>query len=255
MKDLTQPVPAKVLDNGYPVSVGIICDRAAYIIQRNARPDHPDTGHHRVVGDIHQPGGLAAHLTHAVHTGCVAVPTIQHHCHVNVRNIAILQPPLARNPMADDMVDRDATGMPITAIADRCRDSTMIEHEGIDPVVEILGEHARHDMFGNHVETGRSQPTRLAHTFKITRRMQANVASISFGILHVVDRAGLRCHGALLSDFGVARFGCPACHKVPVMSQGGVANMMYGGGDVVVTRIEPGWRSGTITDQLADRVV
>ena len=63
------------------------------------------------------------------HPAGVAVPTVEDHGHVDIEDVAVHQPALARNAVTDDMVDRGANRFRKAAVIERRRDRIMIDDE------------------------------------------------------------------------------------------------------------------------------
>src|SRR6266851_9384023 len=72
-------------------------------------PHHGDAAHHRLIGDVDQPPRLDRDtLADKKHPARVAVPAIEDHGDVDIEDVALHQPPVARDAVTDDMVDRGA---------------------------------------------------------------------------------------------------------------------------------------------------
>jgi hypothetical protein len=106
------------------------------------------------------------------HTAGVAMPAVQHGCDVDIDDIAILQPLIGWDTMADDMVDAGAAAMRIAAIAERCGNRAAAQRHLADDVVQFFGRHAGHNVRHQRVEDFGREPTGLAHAFKALGSVQ-----------------------------------------------------------------------------------
>ncbi len=98
-----------------------------------------DAAQHRLVGDVDQPLRLHADLADAVHPAGIAVPAVEDGGDVDVDDVAVLQPLVARNAVADDVIDRGADRLREAAIVERRRDRAVIADELVAQPVELVG--------------------------------------------------------------------------------------------------------------------
>ena len=82
-------------------------------------------------------------LARHVHPARVAEPAVEDHRDVDVEDVAVLQPPLRRDAVADDVVDRDAAGVAVALVADRRRGGAGGAHHVVHRGVELDRRHAR----------------------------------------------------------------------------------------------------------------
>ena len=80
------------------------------------------------------------------------MPAVQDHGDVDVKDVAVLQFPLARNAMAHDMIDRGADRLRIAAVVERRRHGVVRDDELVAQRVERAGGDARPHMLGDHVQ-------------------------------------------------------------------------------------------------------
>ena len=165
-------VAAEVADHGEALLLHVALDGVADVAERGAGLHHGDAAEQALVGHVHQQGGLPARLPGHVHAGGVAVPAVEDGGDVDVEDVALHQPPLAGDAMADDVVDGDAGALRVAAVAQRRRDGAVVEHEVVAELVERLGGGAGHHMGRDHVQAGGGQLAGLAHALEILRPMQ-----------------------------------------------------------------------------------
>ena len=132
--------------------------------------------HQAFVGDVDQLPRFQRDVADQIHAARVAVPAVDDRGHVDVDDIAVLQRLLARNAVADDMIDRDAAALGIAAIAQGCGGGASLDRHLVDDVVEILGGHAGDDVGHQRVENFRGQPTGPAHARKTLGAVQLDHA-------------------------------------------------------------------------------
>ena len=106
-----------------------------------------------------------------------------------------LQRPLARDAVADDMVDRDAAAFGIAAVAEGRRDRAGIERHLVDDVVELLRRDARHDVRHERVEDLGRQASGAAHALEALGAMQLDGAVAGFEAV-VGGDGNVLSHGA-----------------------------------------------------------
>src|SRR5262249_43516831 len=109
-------VAAEVAHDAHVLALDIALDGGADGGGGRARPDHRNAAHHRLVGDLDQPFGAARDRTHGIHPAGVAVPAVEDEGDVDVDDVALLERLLARNTVADHVIDRGAGGFAIAAI-------------------------------------------------------------------------------------------------------------------------------------------
>src|SRR3546814_3499584 len=98
---------------------GVLLDRVADVAQGCARLHRADPAPHRLVRGIDQPPRHHRRLAGVVHAAGVAVPAVLDDGDVDVQDVAVLEHPrFVRDAVADDVVDRDAVGLGVTAVAE-----------------------------------------------------------------------------------------------------------------------------------------
>jgi hypothetical protein len=204
VKDLTQTMSAEFAHDGAMVFARASLDRCAEISKGSGRFDHCDAGHHGLVGRVHQALRFALGNPDGIHAACIAVPTVDNHGHVDVQNVFVTQHAIAWNSMANDVIERRAKGVPITAIENTGRQGAVIQHEFTCAIVEIARRHALPDFADQHVQAFGCKSPRPPHAFEcfVRRVMQLDLPGIAprrRACLHVIeDRDGFcLSHGAV----------------------------------------------------------
>ena len=110
------------------------------------------------------------------------MPAVQDHRHVDVEHVAVLELPLARDAVADDVVDRGADGLRVAAIVQRRRHRAVLGHEIVAELVQRAGRDARHDMRRDHVQGFRRQAPGGAHPGKILWRVDRDASRVGSAV-------------------------------------------------------------------------
>ena len=108
----------------------------------------------------------------AYHRGSAArtaVPLVEDQGDVDIDDVTLAQRLVARNAMADHMVDRGAGRLAVTAIHQGRRQRAAVHAEFEYPAVDVLRRHARFDFTDQHVETFGREPPGLAHALESLR--------------------------------------------------------------------------------------
>src|SRR5204862_4104509 len=102
---LSDPVSAELADDGESLGFGEGLDGVADVAKTGARLDRAYPAPHRLVGDFHQAPRLDRRRADVEHAARIAVPAVLDHGDVDVDDVAGLQLLVARNAMANDVVD------------------------------------------------------------------------------------------------------------------------------------------------------
>jgi len=95
------------------------------ITQSDARPDQFDAEAHAFVADAGEPPGGNARLADEEHLAGVAVEAILDDRDVDIHGVAPLQHLVARDAVADDMIDRGADGLRKAPVVEGCRNGLL----------------------------------------------------------------------------------------------------------------------------------
>ncbi len=117
----------------------------------------------RLEGHLAEPPRLERRGAGEEHPAGVAVPAVQDHGDVDVEDVALLQPPLARNAVADLVVDRGADRLRVAAVVEGRRDRAVRADELLAQPVELARGDPRLDLGRDHVEHRGREPPGPAH--------------------------------------------------------------------------------------------
>jgi len=185
VKTLAKTVTAKVGDHATALGSRKVLYRTANVVGRIARLYGGNTHHQRLMRDVDQPLRLAARRTSRVHPARVAVPAIDNERDIDVEDVAIAQAFRPRDTMADDVVDRDARGMPEALIVKRGRHRAMIHRELENQVVQTSRGDTWLDVRDQHIQCACCELSCGPHLFErswpVDRDLRFNLRS-RFGI-------------------------------------------------------------------------
>ena len=167
VKHPAQPVPAEVAHNAHPLRFDIGLNGMTDVAKGIAGTHRLDALHQRIMGHLDQTLGLARQVSGHIHPACVAEPAIDDHGHVDVQNIAVLQRLRSGNPVADDVVHRNARGVLIALVADRRRNHAAPRHLFRDDAVQRLGGHTGYHKRSDQIQDLCRHPACCCHAGKI----------------------------------------------------------------------------------------
>ena len=139
-------VAAEIADDAVAVRFGVALDGVGDVAEMVAGPGLLEPEHQAFIGDVDQLARLHADVADEVHAAGVAVPAVDDRGHVDIDDVAVLERLVARDAVADDMVDRDAAALGIAAIAERRRHAAGIHRHLVDDVVDLLRRDAGDDV-------------------------------------------------------------------------------------------------------------
>jgi hypothetical protein len=135
-----------------------------------------------IAGDVDQlPRFDRDALANEKHPARVAVPAIEDHGDVDIEDVALHQPPVARDTVTDDMVDRGADRFREAAVVERRRDRIVIDDEPVAQPVEVAGGDPGTDMRSDEVERLGGENSRPPHAFECFRPVDLDPAVARFG--------------------------------------------------------------------------
>jgi hypothetical protein len=118
------------------------------------------------VSDVDQPLRCGRHFADREHPARVPVPAVFDDSDVDVDDVALFEAAIARNAVADDVVDGRADGFRESAVIERGRDCALHIHDVVvAAVVDLVRGRPCNDVRGDHVEDVSRQPAGLAHAF------------------------------------------------------------------------------------------
>ena len=202
-------MPAKIADDAVAVLFGVGLDGVADVADMVAGSDRLDTEHQAFIGHIDKALGLHRHIADEEHAAGVAVPAVELRRHVDIDDVAVLQFLVRRDAVADDVVDRNAAAMRVTAVAQSRRNPAPAQCHFAHDIVEFLGSYARHNMRHQRIEYLGGQPSGLAHALKTFGPMQFDNPVAGYAclcrrdcyiLIHVVDIEAFSalCEGAVV---------------------------------------------------------
>ena len=156
-------VAAEIADHAKAVGFDVGLDGVADVAEGGAGADGFDAEHEGLIGDVHQVAGAGVGFARDIHAAGVAVPAIEDHGDVDVEDVAFEEAAVAGDAVTDDVVDRDAGGFGIAAIAQRGGDGAVGDDVIVADLVEIAGHGAGADVRGDHVEGFGGQAAGGAH--------------------------------------------------------------------------------------------
>ena len=130
--------------------------------QRQPWLDGRQTRLHAGTGDVDQALALGRDLADAEHTARITKVAVQDRGAVHVDNIALVQHVcITGDAVADDVVDRGAHALGIALVVEVGRRATVLDGVVVDHLVDLVGGHARGDVFAYviehaHVDSGRA---------------------------------------------------------------------------------------------------
>ena len=163
------PVAAEFADDREMVALGELLDRVADVAQPRAGLDGADAAPHRLEGCLHQALRLDRRRADVEHPARIAVPPVLDHRDVDVDDVARLELLVARDPVADDVVDRRADRRRIRTMARgrvverRRHDVLHVDLMVVRDAVELPGRDARLHVRREIVEQLRREAARHAH--------------------------------------------------------------------------------------------
>ena len=94
------------------------------------------------------------------------MPAIDDHCHVDVDNVTIAQRLIVRDAVADDVVDRGAERMTVSAVSKAGGNSLMVDHIFIGESIERRRADARSNLRRQKIEDFRRESSCAPHPFE-----------------------------------------------------------------------------------------
>src|SRR5690606_24213499 len=200
VEDAADAVAAEVADHRHALGLDDLLNGVADVAEGGAGLDDGQARGKRVIGDLDQLAGAGVDLADRVHAAGVAVPTVDDDRVVDVDDVAFLENLVARNAVADDVVDRGADGLFVALVAEAGGQAAVVEGELADAVVNLAGGDAGLDVLRDHVEGAGDEVPRLAHALPgLLVLMDANFAGANEGV--AVQFGGL-VHGRLSAAGG-----------------------------------------------------
>src|SRR5690606_7891677 len=156
--------------------LGVGLDGMADVAQGGAGLHRADATEHRFAGHLHQAPGHHRRRAGEIHAAGVAVPAVLDDGDVDIDDVAILQDlGLVRDAMADDVVDGNAGGLGLAAVADVGRRALLhIDDVLVADAVELFGAHAGLHVRGDHLQDLGGQVAGDAHLLYLVWGLGSN---------------------------------------------------------------------------------
>src|SRR5690606_955293 len=168
-------VAAVFADHREPVLLDEGLDRVPDVTDAGPRAHHVDAAPHRVVADPRQPLADHGRLADEEHPARVAVEAVLDDRDVDVQDVAVLQPPVTRDPVAHDVVHRCADRLREAAIVERRRHRTeLVDDVLVADAVQLVGRNAGADMLADHVEHVGREAAGDTHLVLFLRRLDGD---------------------------------------------------------------------------------
>src|SRR5690606_38856909 len=170
MEHLADAVAAIVAHHAVAVGVGMFLDDLADITEVGAGANHGDTLIQALLGNAGQSGDPVGYLANMEHLAGVTVVAILDHSDIDIHRVAILQRLVVGNTMADHVIERGADGLgegdatvPAAVVQRRGNGFLFIDDEVVTTLVQLIGGHARLDVFPDHFQHFGGQSAGDAH--------------------------------------------------------------------------------------------
>src|SRR6202012_338927 len=85
-----EAVAAEIAHHAHALRLDETLNGMADIAGGGAGLDRGDAAHHRLIGHLDQPLGLAGNRTHRIHPAGIAVPAVDNEGHVDIDDVAVL---------------------------------------------------------------------------------------------------------------------------------------------------------------------
>ena len=146
------------------VALGVMLNGRADVAEPHPRPHHPYPHAHALVAHLGEPAGADGGFPDQEHLARVAVVAVLDDGDVDVDDIPVLQRPVVRYPVADDVIDRGADRFREAAVVQRRRDGLLHPDDVFvaDPVQLVAGD-AGADVGRDHLEHLGGQAAGDAH--------------------------------------------------------------------------------------------
>src|SRR5690606_38906477 len=96
--------------HAHTVPLGVMLNGVTDVAKAIARASLLDTREQALLADLHQPSRIRRHLTDGVGPGAVPVVALVERANVDGDDLSFFEPSLARDPVANHVVDGDADG-------------------------------------------------------------------------------------------------------------------------------------------------
>ena len=225
-----EAMAAEIAHHAHALRLDKTLDGVADVAGGGAGFHRGNAAHHRLIGHLDQPLGLARDCAQRIHPAGIAVPALDDEGDVDIDDVALLQHPVPRHAVADHVIDRGAGRIAVAAIHQRGGVGAVAEGEFAHEIVDPRGQHPRLDDVGQLIEALRHQRACLAHAGKAGRPVQLDLPGLALGGLGGFDvahrrimlggserdlRPNLMIGAGSASDRSVSRTRCGILHAAP----------------------------------------
>ena len=186
-----EAMAAEVAHHAHALRLDKTLDGVADIAGGGARPHRGDAAHHRFIGHLDQPLGLARDCAERIHPAGIAIPALDDEGDVDIDDVALFQHPVAGHAVAHHVIDRGAGRIAVAAVHQRGGIGAAAEGEFAHEIVDPRGQHPRLDDIGQFIEAGGGQRAGLAHAGKAGGAVQLDLPGLAlrgFGGFDVAHR-------------------------------------------------------------------
>ena len=157
-------VAAELAHHRAVVALGVLLDRVTDVAEPGARPNLFDPEPEALAADPGDALPDARRLADEEHPARVAVVAVLDHRDVDVDDVALPEPAVARDAVADHVVDRRADGLWEAAVVERGGNRPLLLHDvPVTDGVEVAGGHSRGHVRLDHLQHLGRQPPGDAH--------------------------------------------------------------------------------------------
>src|SRR5450830_41005 len=175
VEHLADAVAAELANHREAVLFSVLLDHFTDIAQAAAGFDDFNGLVHAFLGHLGQALGPDRHSADVEHAAGITVVAVFDDRDVDVQGVAVFQRLVARNPVADHVVDRGADRLGEALVVQRGRDSLLhVDYIVVADAVQCFGGDAGLDVFGNHFQHVGRQFAGNAHASDVFGGFQGN---------------------------------------------------------------------------------
>jgi hypothetical protein len=125
MKQSAQSVTAEIAHHAATLLFCQFLNGCANRPHMIARLDGGNTGHQAVMGQVYEAFSSASWPSRNIHSAGIAVPAVQNKGDIDIQDVPFTQRFVSGKPMANNVVERNATGIGISTIVQGRRDAAL----------------------------------------------------------------------------------------------------------------------------------
>ena len=183
------PWPQYSLHDGVALRLHVALNGVADVAERGPWSDLGDADPHGLLGNPHQAPGQDRRLPDEEHLARVAVISVFDDRDVDIDDVAVLEPLVARYPVTDLVIDRGTDGFGKATIVEGGGDRLLFLHDErmADPV-QFVGGDARTHVGLDHLKDLGREPPRDPHTLDLACGLDRYAHAGSGGIHDSIRR-------------------------------------------------------------------